>query len=170
MTTIGNLIEQLRGIRAELARSRGLSAYEAVDVAWVAVVKTANLLPGNSEHDRMLALLDRLPENCIRPVLQRQAVDTLLNLNPPLESLLTANYERLNAPRTAEELAIVRAKRASDPKEALCKLADVLKRVRNRRAHGFKTPKGPRDKEILEASADILQTLGEAAVDALTPT
>jgi len=49
----------------------------------------------------------------------------------------------------------------------------VLKRVRNRRAHGFKTPDGPRDRDILEASADILQSLGETAVDAalsgLTP-
>lgn len=169
ITTGGNLIEQLKGIRAELSRSRRLPAYEGVDVAWVTVVKTANLLTGDSEHDRMLALLDRLPENCLRLILQRHAVDTLLNLDPPLESLLTAKYERLNAPRTSGELAVVRTKRASDPKVALRSLADVLKRVRNRRAHGFKTPNGPRDKEILEASADILQTLGEAAVDTLTP-
>lgn len=168
MTTGRDLIEQLKCIRAELARSRSLHPYEAVDVAWVAVVKTANLLPGNSEHDRMLALLDRLPENHLRPILQRQSVDTLLDLDPPLESILTAKHERVNAPRTATELAIVRAKRGSDPKQALRSLADVLKRVRNRRAHGFKTPEGARDKEILEASADILQTLGEVAVDELT--
>jgi hypothetical protein len=170
ISTGGRLVKQLSGIRAELLRCSNLPAYEAVDVAWVAVVKIANLLPGNSEHYRMVALLDRLPENCLRQVLQRSAVDALLNLDPLLESLLTANHERLNASRTAGELAVVRARRENDPKEALRKLADVLKRVRNRRAHGFKTPDGPRDKEILETSADILQTLGEGAVGALMPT
>jgi|SRR6516165_8451562 hypothetical protein len=160
---------QLKGINAELARSRGLPAYEAVDVAWVAVVKAANLLSAKSEHERMLALLDRLSENDLRSILQRPSVDALLNLKPPLESVLTARFERLDEQRTATELVIVRTKRNSEPKEALLSLADILKRIRNRRAHGFKTTDGPRDGEILGASADILQNLGEMAVAALTP-
>lgn len=132
MTPGANLIEQLKSIRAEFTRSRGLPAYEAVDVAWVAIVKTANLLPGKSEHERMYALLDRLPENRLLPILQRQAVDTLLNLDPPLESLLTATHERLDAKRTEAELFLVRKKRLTEPKQALLSLAGVLKRVRNR--------------------------------------
>jgi hypothetical protein len=84
-----------------------------------------------------------------------------------LESILSATHERLDKDRTARELETVRAKREADPKEALLSLANVLKRVRNRRAHGFKTPDGPHDGEILAASADVLQNLGEIAVSAL---
>jgi hypothetical protein len=66
---VGDLLAHLKRISSELARSRGLAPYEAVDVAWVAVVKTANLLPGNSEHERMLALLNRLSEDSSRDLL-----------------------------------------------------------------------------------------------------
>jgi len=156
---------QREAARAELRRSYDLSPYEAVDVAWVAVIKLANLLPGASEHKRLLALLDRLPPERIQSILSREAVDTLLNLNPPLESVLNMPHERLDVERTAQELAFVREHRVDDPKLALLKLAKVLKRVRNRRAHGFKTPYGPRDQEILSAAAPLLQAVGEAAAD-----
>jgi len=115
----------------------------------------------------MLALLEQLPVDFVHRLLHRPSVDALLNLNPPLESLLSAKHERLNAQRTADELATVRERRGNDPKAALRALADVLKRVRNRRAHGFKTPDGPRDAEILQATADILQEIGEAGLACL---
>src|SRR5690348_13677400 len=118
------ITEQLKAIRAEVTRSRGLPAYEAVDVAWVALVKTANLLPGNSEHDRMLTLLKRLPEDRLAALLLSEPVDALLNLDPPLESLLTAQHERIDKDRTATELGNVRAKRRGDPREALHNLAN----------------------------------------------
>lgn len=151
--------------RAELKRSYYLSPYEAVDVAWVAVIKLANLLPGASEHKRLLALLERLPPERIQSILSRKAVDTLLNLDPPLESVLSMPHERLDVERTAQELAVVRRHRVDEPKLALLNLAEVLRRIRNRRAHGFKTPYGPRDQEILGAAAPLLQGVGEAAAD-----
>jgi hypothetical protein len=161
-------MEQLEAVRAELARSSDLPAYEALDVVWVAVIKVANLLSGDSEHRRLIALLNRLPEDSIRPVLQQKGVDVLLNLDPPLESVLTSPpHERLAADRTVRELAVVREKRGKEPREALRNLTEVLKRVRNRRAHGFKTPDDPRDLEILRASADILRNIGETAIHAL---
>ena len=94
--------QQLQAINADLVRSRSLPAYEAVDVAWVAVIKVANLLSGDSEHRRLLALLDQFSENRIRPILEHKGVEALLNLDPPLESVLSApSYERLDAVRTA---------------------------------------------------------------------
>jgi len=101
--------------------------------------------------------------------LQHKGVDALLNLDPPLESVFSAPpYERLDSARTARELSTVRQKRENAPKEALLNLTEVLKRVRNRRAHGFKTPDGPRDQLILEAAADILRSIGETAVAAFS--
>ena len=156
---------QLEAARAELKRSYDLSPYEAVDVAWVAVLKLANLLPGASEHKRLLGLLERLPPDRIQSILSHKAVDTLLSLDPPLESVLRMPHELLDLERTTQELAVVRQHRASDPKRALLDLAEVLKRIRNRRAHGFKTPYGPRDQEILGAAAPLLRAVGEAAAD-----
>jgi hypothetical protein len=94
-------------------------------------------------------------------------VEKLLNLNPPLESLLTAPNEKNDAPRTARQLDSVRKDREASPHEALTKLVSVLRRVRNRRMHGFKAPDGPRDIEILTAATDILQKLGAVALETL---
>ena len=80
-----------------LNRSFGQPAYEAFDVTWIAVIKIANTLPGEREHDRLVRLLELLPEEAALGILQRPEVDTLLNLQPPLETLLSSRYERLNA-------------------------------------------------------------------------
>ncbi len=161
--------KQIEGVKAELARSYGLSPYEAIDAAWLSLLKAANLCPGGDEIERMAALLQRMPLDGIRPILLCAAVDALLNLNPPLESLLTVPHEEIDPARTARQLDVVRAQRETAPHEALTKLVRVLRRVRNRRMHGFKTPDGPRDQEILTAATDILQQLGTVAVDTIKP-
>jgi hypothetical protein len=158
---------ELDAAKEELTRTFTLPAYEAFDVVWIAVIKLANLLPGKEEHDRLLALLDRLSEDSVRDILQRRQVDTLLNLQPPLETVRSSEYERLNAGQTADNLEMVRRHRADDPKLALRNLAEVLKRIRNRRAHGYKTPEGRRDKDILESAVELLRLVGFSAVKAL---
>jgi len=152
----------------ELNRTSELSVYEAFDVAWIAVIKIANLLPGANEHARVKELLNRMPEDSVRHVLQRQEVNTLLELEPPLETILSSPHERLNAERTAIELETVNLHREDDPKLALLSVAEVLKRVRNRRAHGFKTPDGPRDSQILGSALGILRLIGLSAAEALS--
>ncbi len=160
---------QLKNARAELTRSYDLSDYEAVDVAWVAIVKVANLMPGDSEHKRLLALLEIMPEVEVCKVLSHDAVDNLLNLEPPLETILSDRHERLNVERTVNEINAVRKHRLSQPKIALQNLTEILKRIRNRRAHGFKTPYAPRDAEILGAAAKILRAVGEVSINARAP-
>lgn len=153
---------------SDLKRSYKLSDYEAVDIAWISVIKLANILAGKTEPKRLLALLECLPEQHVRNVLANPAVDELLNLNPPIESVLSAEHERLEKDRVAQELDCIRELRAADPKTALRNLAEILKRIRNRRAHGFKTPDGPRDKPILSAAARLLQCIGETAAKELS--
>jgi len=160
-------LNQLESALSDLERAKSLNPYEAVDVAWVAVIKIANLLPGDSEHHRLKQLLEKLPDNQIKILLKNHAVEELLNLDPPLESLVYHKYERINFERTKNELEIVKLERERNPKVALEKLAHVLKRIRNRRAHGFKTPDGPRDQQILSATVQILQELGQIAVESL---
>ncbi len=151
----------------ELNRSLDLPVYDAFDRAWIAVVKIANTLPGSKEHDRMLGLLELLSDDAVREVLHSPAVHTLLGLDPPLESVLTFPHERLDRDRTAVLLQDVRKHHAGDPKLALQRLAEVLKRIRNRRAHGFKTPEGPRDNEILGAALARLRLIGLSAAEVL---
>ena len=159
--------DQLDSAVADLARTLTLPAYEGFDVAWVAVIKLANTLDGPSEHKRLEELLGLLEEDTVRGMLVSPAVDTLLGIDPPLESILADPYERLDSEKTAGELDAVRSLREKNPKEALRNLTLVLKRVRNRRAHGFKTPEGPRDKEILSAAVKIARDVGGAAAEAL---
>ena len=139
--------------------------YEAVDVLWVALVKVANTYEGSEEHPRMLALVESMPREKIRQVLQLPAVDELLNLDPPLETVLADRHERLYPEATEEAIKTIQSKRDEDPKTALIALGEVLKRIRNKRAHGFKTRKGPRDAEILSATKSILLAFYQAAVD-----
>ena len=152
--------------RAELVRSNDLSDYEAVDVAWVSMIKAANTRPEQNEHKRLVALLDMADAEVVRLVLHLPQVDVLLNLTPPLESLLTSRHERLDLERTTDEMNDVRQSRHHDPKAALRSLAEILKRIRNRRAHGFKTPFAPRDQEILGAAAPVLRAMAKASIDA----
>jgi hypothetical protein len=132
-----------------------------------AILKMSNLIPGKSENDRMISLLGILTKDRVKDILSGPAVEELVDLQPPLETILTSPYERLNADLTSHELTKVRNLRTTDSKEALLNLVFVLKRVRNRRAHGFKTTAGPRDEVILRASLRILRDLGGFAVGCL---
>ncbi|MGY0800177.1 hypothetical protein ACW7G0_14155 [Lysobacter sp. A286] len=159
---------QLEASARDLERSSALSDYEAVDVLWVAIIRVANLDDGQNEHKRLLALLDDLPAEGVTDVLSCAGAETLLNLDPPLEAIRSFVHERLDVQRTAKELGAVRELRASDPKAALASFAETLKRIRNRRAHGFKTPDGPRDHVILGATTDVLHWVCSLAIQRRT--
>ncbi len=159
--------QELESAIEELNRSHSLPVYEGFDVAWLAVLKIANLLPGVTEGVRMAELLNRLSEDSARHIVKSKEIDTLINPEPPLESILSSPHERLNRDGTRQELESVRLHRNDDPKLALEKLAAVLKRIRNRRSHGFKSPTGPRDVEILGAGLLLLRLVGLSAAEAM---
>jgi hypothetical protein len=96
--------KQLEGAKAELARSYDLSPYEAIDAAWLALLKNGESLSWDDEIGRMTALLQRMPLDGIRRILLCAAVDALLNLGPPLESLLTGPHEKIDADRTSRQI------------------------------------------------------------------
>ena|SRR5271157_5284975 len=108
--------QELESAIEELNRSHSLPVYEAFDVAWLAVLKIANLLPGVTEGARIAELLNQLSEDSARHLLRSKEVDTLVNLDPPLESVLSSPHERLNREVTRQELESVRLHRDDDPK------------------------------------------------------
>jgi hypothetical protein len=159
----------LRSIVEDLRTATELSDYEATEVLWVALVKMSNLLPESNEHRRMLALVARIPGRDIQRLLESPAVGDLLNLDPPLETVISSPHERLDLAATLQAIRTVRSAQDGSPHEAMVGLGEILKRVRNKRAHGFKTRSGPRDQEILRAARRALAELCGLGVEALSP-
>ena len=143
------------------------SDYAAVNTLWLALLKLANLESGQKEHTRISALLDRIPEDAIRAIVDSPAVDSLLKLHPPLETVVSHPHERLETAEVKAALEKVRVSRSSAPREAMTALGIVLKKIRNKREHGFKTRLGLRDSEILGPARQLLDNLCRAAVNAV---
>ncbi len=145
-----------------------LSDYEAVDVLWVTLLKMANIMPGSSEYKRMTNLIQAIPEVKIKALLLRPPVQQLLDLDPPLETVLSDPQERLDPEAAASAVRTINACRETNPRKSILALGEILKRIRNKRAHGFKTREGPRDAEILGAARVILDDLCRASAEALS--
>jgi hypothetical protein len=157
--------EKFNAIEKEAAESRILPTYPAVNGLWVCLVKLANLLPRSAEeHEQVASMLRGFSREQAHLVVSDAAVDALLNMNPPLETVLSADGERLHPIPVARHCARVRQRRVSDPKAALAALFELLQRIRDKREHGFKTPDGPRDQEILTATVSILDRLIQVAL------
>jgi len=148
----------LQKIRRDIEEAKISSDYVAVELLWVALIKAANTMPGKNEHERVLSLVNDISVQKIKEILFHPAVDTLLNLNPPLETIITNVHERLDG-KIVKAITNVRDFRKSNPQIALGKLGEILKRIRNKRVHGFKTANGPRDCVILGATRQILEKL-----------
>ena len=134
---------------------------------WICLVRLADLLDGATEHKRLKLLLDFLPDESVSHLLDDPSVEALIGIEPPLESIVSSKYERLDEERARNLIETVRSYRESDPKSSVSALTEILKRIRNRRAHGFKTPDGPRDEEILGNAAEILRVMVLLAADEL---
>ena len=152
-------------VRSDLAAAASEADYTAVNTLWLALLKLANLENGTSELDRIGALVSRIPEKAIRDIVNAPAVDVVLNLDPPLETVVSHPRERLETVKVTAALKMVHAQRATAPREALTKLGVVLKAIRNKREHGFKTRAGPRDTEILRPARQLLVKLCLAAFE-----
>ena len=151
---------QLRQICAEVEEAAGLPPHSAFSELWVCLVKMANLLPpAGEEHEQMVSMLRQLPREKACHVLSNAGVDRLLELDPPLETILAESRERLAPEKAARQLERIRNRRDSDPKAALLALFEILQRIRDKKAHGFKTRKGTRDQDILSSATTILRDL-----------
>jgi len=151
-------------IRSDIKKAKTLSDYEAVEVLWGALTNMATLLDDRKEQHSVVTLLDAIQEEDIRPILNLGAIETLIYLDPPLETVLANQHERLESERIEKAIGMVRSSRQSDPRKALKNLGEVLKSIRNQRAHGFKTPSGPRASEILSSARVILLSLCNSAI------
>ena len=156
--------EQISQIISDVKHARSLSDYEAVDVLWVALIKAANLMEGENEHKRMLKLVEKIPNEEIENILDSKSVNDLIFMDPPLETVLSSPYERLENEKTKKAIGKIRSNRKSDPCSTLINLSKILKIIRNKRAHGFKSRSSPGDNEILSSARSILDHLCNLAI------
>jgi hypothetical protein len=162
--------DKITAIAREAADARMLRPYGAVNGLWVCVVKLANLMPRIAEeHEQIASLLRGFSREEALMIVSDRGVDDLLNLQPPLETVLAENSEKLYPLPAARQLERIRNRRTSDPRAALMALFEILQRIRNKREHGFKTPEGPRDDQILGAAALVLNRLVTMALARVRP-
>jgi hypothetical protein len=160
---VGDIMDKTE-IISDIQKAKTLSDYEAVEALWNALVKMANVTDRNNELQGVLRLIDRIPEDDIRHIMNHKAVGALIFLDPPLEAFLASQQERQEPEIIEKAIGEVRSLRQSDPREALKRLGEVLKGIRDKKADGFKTPDGPRDSDILAAARSLLSALCNSAL------
>lgn len=152
-------------LREELRASLSLGAYWAFNTRWLVLLRAGAIASSRSkEHEQVVTLLQRLDLSDVRTVVDHPAVDRLLDLTPPLDEVLAAESERLKKEETAGRLETIRERRSLDPRKALMALFEILQQARDRREHGFKTMRGPRDNGILEACSGVMGPLCSSAL------
>lgn len=157
-------MDPIADVRSHIEAAANEPDYMAVNTLWLALLKLANLEEGKSELDRMKVLVDRIPVETVVSIVNDPSVDELLNLDPPLETIVSHKREELKTKVVATELEKVRTHRTLAPREALAGLGFILKSIRNKREHGFKTQFGVRDTAILRPTRHLLSKLSQAAL------
>ena len=149
-------------ILTEIISTQSLSDYEATNILWttLAVVinvakETVNNVP---EQDRQewQSLIEKFSEDEMKRLLKDQSVDSLVFLDPPLETVLTDPEGTADKISTMRAVGTLRSSRDSDPKDALINLIRVLKTICTQ---GLTGGTFPFDKEILSLTRKILYLL-----------
>lgn len=149
-------------MREALAEANGQADYMAVDLLWVGFLKAAMSEEATEEWQRRQALVRRLPVETARQITHLPEVDALLDLDPPLDTILRRREE---APGGVKVWAAsVRDNRGRDPVRAAQALLKILGNIRNKRAHGFKSIHGPRDEVVLRCARVLLEAYLRAII------
>ena len=144
----------------EIISTQSLPDHEAADVLWTTLTKVVNITKQDGEsipeHDlqELESLIEKFSEDEIKRLLKDQSVDSLVFLDPPLETVLTSgNVDEVS---TMRAIGTLRSSRDSDPKEALINLVRVLEVICTL---GLKESPVPFDKGILTLTRKILYLL-----------
>ncbi|MGR3293700.1 MAG: hypothetical protein ACUZ9M_06780 [Candidatus Scalindua sp.] len=149
-------------ILTEIISTQSLPDYEAAGVLWTTLTKVVNVLEnaGKSvpEQDRhgLESFIEKFSENEMKRLLKDISVDSLVFLDPPLETILASPEGTADEVSTMRAIGTLRSSRDSDPKDAFINLVRILERIC---AHGLKEKPIPFDKEILSLTRKILYLL-----------
>jgi hypothetical protein len=133
--------------------------FDAVERLWNLLVRASLVRKEREEFARIRAFVAALPTDFLTAWTSQKEADELLTMIPPLESLLSSPHERPEREDAKQELESLRRFRAVDSRLASVALLRILKRIRNKRVHGFKDPESPRDFLVLRAARGLLESL-----------
>ncbi len=143
-----------------LIRANTQAPCEAFDTRWTALLQQANNRPEHNEQQRVLHMVQQLPPAALTRVTTSDAITHLMTLDPPLETHQANPHERLAPEHTKRAFATINANATIAPDIAITAIGEILKRIRNKRAHGFKsTDPTTRDGTILRLATAILHQL-----------
>ena len=144
----------------EIISTQSLPDHEAADVLWTTLTTVVNITKQDGKsipkHDlqELESLIEKFSEDEMKRLLKDQSVDSLVFLDPPLETVLTGgNVDEVS---TMRAIGTLRSSRDSDPKEALINLVRVLEVICTL---DFKERPVPFDKGILTLTRKILYLL-----------
>ena len=149
-------------ILTEIISTQSLPDYEAANVLWTTLTKVVNITKEDGknipEHDcqELEPLIEKFSEDEMKRLLKDQSVDSLVFLDPPLETVLTGPEGTVDEVSTMRAVGTLRSSRDSDPKDALTNLVRVLEMIC---AQGLKERPVPFDKEILSLTRKTLYLL-----------
>ena len=147
-------------IQFDIESSTTLPDDEAVDILWKALTKTADLMKSLSGNERnyqiTLKLIEKLSEEEIKRLLKHVSIDSLVFLDPPLETILVDPEGTSVEDSTMRAIGKLRSSRDSEPEEAFISLLVVLERIH---VHEFNAGPEPYNKEILSLTHKILYLL-----------
>ena len=146
-------------ILTKIISTQSLPDYEATDVLWTTLTKVVNATEDAGknvpEHDRqkLESLIEKFSEDEMKRLLKDVSVDSLVFLDPPLETVLTGPEGTADDVSTMRAIGTLRSSRDSDPKDALINLVRVLAIIC---AHVLREDTAPFDKGILSLTRKIL--------------
>ncbi len=158
-------------ILTDIISTQSLPDYEAADVLWNTLTTVVNVTKedgkSTSEQDPqgLESLLKKFSEDEMKRLLKDQSVDSLVFLDPPLETVLTDPEGTADEVSTMRAIGTLRSSRDSDPKEAFINLIKVLEIIC---AQGLKERPIPFNKEILSLTRKILYLLSILTVSKLS--
>lgn len=143
-----------------LARADTQAPFDAFDTLWTALLQRANYRLEDTEQLRLLNLAKQLPPAALTRIAHSDAITGLVTLDPPLETRQANSHERLSPEQTARAIATITTNATNEPDRAIEAIGTILKRIRNKRAHGFKTTDPTtRDATILRLATAVLHQL-----------
>ncbi len=155
-------------MQSDIESSISLPDDEAVDALWKALTKTVDSMKslGGSKHNYpiTLKLKEKLSEEEVKRVLKHVSIDSLVFLDPPLETILVDPECTSVEESTMRMIGRLRSSRESEPGEAFTNLLVILEKIYT---HGFKTGSTPYNNEILSPTRKILYLLCLLAVSKL---
>jgi hypothetical protein len=146
-------------ILTKIISTQSLPDYEAADLLWTTLTELVNVTENTGksvpEHDRqkLESLIEKFSEDEMKRLLKDVSVDSLVFLDPPLETVLTGPEGTADDISTMRAIGTLRSSRDSDPKDALINLVRVLEIIC---AHVLKEDTVPFGKGILSLTRKIL--------------